>query len=497
MRHRFKIVYFSLLLLKNIEAVTAITPRVLLPATPEERAYWEDNGIKKSWELDLGPVFKQLSFTIDLPQKTGDFHLISFTPSFVTQGDPDVDNQENVPPVNLKNVPLILYIRKEAPTQTRKISWNITRRIPSLNYQASRIGRIIQATTKSDSTSVNGTSVNGTSVTFDITPDGTLSIDPVSSSQFSLVHINPAPDSATGLYSPNPLMFDDLYDGEPTDKLLLGHLYPAVVTCITEFGGLRSIGYVNDCSTDSLQSVTANNKCVTPVCSYFGFTEKGIQKQNGLIHQSSAPAVVTCQLYPDVAWKRTTASTDFVNSISSFLGGPTLPTSSGPGPTYKVPAANCTEDVQNRACFHNSVVTRNKSEVHLYDDPEKLSSRCSLGAKIYCYDYNKEKNRWVQSPIAHSAIDATHAKQEEICNLFDPITKQPIRIPAYGVCQEKINVDIANPVACGVGNKTVSCKILNYPLIPPFPAKSASCSEADIRDACISGFATPIGGSCK
>ncbi len=325
-----------------------------------------------------------------------------------------------------------------------------------------------------------------------------------------------------------------------TKKLLIGKLNPAIVKGITTMAGMGSAAQVADCSINAQNNAMAQLNSDNPMCTYYGFGSEDDARMENDYWQPSAAAEVSCKLNVD-RWTRTDAASSFLN----FFGAD-IPMKSGPPPTYITPAANCDAETQRRACFHNVFLNvqklESKSKFNKYSSDPLLKKeqdslkRCDSGeAYVFCKetDATKPQSMWpykkdaamtdvngkvmtfkdpdtgIEYPIPKqfSFLSKNNSwemqekicrlrgreKQTEICNGKETeVLKQSclnsIRddfyVPSYAMCQEKKNLDIADPVGCKVKNKTVTCQPL-APGLNSFEEKVYSCdAKGELEQAC-------------
>lgn len=428
---------------------------------PEET--WQQLAVIHGW--DLGLIKSVQTFDMELPVQDNTRHILNFQQTEVNN---DFDITDG-PPETLKNIPVTLYITKEVSKDPTRSSWTITRYVKAFDM-STPIGRI-------------STKKNSTKITCKLTPDGTFSLLRSVADDAKLFNFAPAPDAA-GNYTNSSMGFKSYpdYYGQETSSLLIGHLYPAVFNCVTKLAAIGVTKKVRDCSPKFIKSQCLLADCDSPTCTYLGFSPEGVAEQLKRLNQFPVPAMVTCQVNPPVEYHYTTAGIEIANALGKVFGGAqNTDTDNKPGPIYTVPAYSCNTEHQNRACFHNIEIIRNSATPFIYGAPETSESLCpSSQARITCINAYDAGDKKVEYPDNKLSIDATQSRQRRICS----VPGQEYPKPWFATCREKINLDVAKPIACSLGNHVTTCALRGYPSLPHFETKSASCAIQDQKAAC-------------
>ena len=466
------------------------------PKSEEGKEFWAENKIKKGWK---SPFLEEEILNIDLPSIDGDKHV------FFTSIDA-VYTEDKLNPLDLQ-----LRLTKESPLVLSRdvfAAWLLSTYIgikekgtdgiyETIEEIEPVIGRIIQMKA--------GPIPN---LTIKILADGTFSI--VNNQDFSLNEF----DLGNGFsnytaISTNPdLPQDQIHKAlaalpmRRVKDIKLAHKYPAIVSCITTFGGLGSFGFTSDCSVESMNQIKQSNNCYNPQCTFYGFSSQGVKNAHDFEMRDHSNSVVTCQLnVPKMSY-----NDPKLNQQNAFGGS--VATTMPDGALYKVAAANCDKETQNRACFNGIPVSRADLPPRLIEywkkTPEGSFANCQDNgeeAEVTCC--TSATNCDADHQIKLKAEDATRDTQNQVCSLYSAIylgadgkrRRDKIRFPGYASCIKTKTLKIATPKACSLQqNKEVTCKLKQYSGLPTFTVPASSCSAQDMQDACSIG-AEPV--SCR
>ena len=292
-------------------------------------------------------------------------------------------------------------------------------------------------------------------------------------------------------------------------ELKLGHAYPALVSGITLFAGINSMGKVKNCTQGSIEAISKANQCDQVICKYYGFSKDGVAQQLAFEKKDHNVASVGCQLNVAVAGYQG-QGTNKTNLLNALSGQDPVATTTPSGAIYRVPAKDCSIETQNRACFNKTMTelpdVKNRQEYNLsaggISFPVVKNCKNSTKAKFVCWCKEGEKCIKEEPTDVYGfetkigPANITRASQEKQCNFWREEDAAKIRGPQYAACLNQSVLKIANPLSCELLSKfEVSCKLNNYDL-PPFTVAVAGCNQASLNEACTE-LATPVSGSCK
>jgi hypothetical protein len=413
--------------------------------------------VEQAW--DIGTITDTKTITLELPQKNNRSYLYDM----IFTGD-----------CNLTNKTVRLLIEKVL-LDTNKPAWNIRRQLPDEEIDYIDIGRIVPIQENAE--------LKDILAVFESNGRFTLG-----KGYAELQSFVPKPEASNGSYTAESQKIETNKQPNSFEKataLLLGEQFPAYFYGITLFAGLGFRDQLADCNPSKFAK-KISGKYDYATCYYLGFAEAAVNQKKSEFKKDLSPASVTCQL-DEVSWKKNIGGK---KKIQKAVCEADIPEKSEPAPKYSVPAANCSPDIQQRACFNDTFLVGPNPRVYEYDKEIRIhekawddlpSSYCqdSYASQIYCTTNNlkissasTKQNAAVDNNWVYPGVDARKSTQERVCKMNG-------KIPFFAICLNKKRLNVAKPTTCSLGTYAATCvpRIKGYES-QPYTVNVDNCANA-------------------